>query len=101
MEQRAGDVGEWCGAEQVSLTELLFLQILCQRQLVHWGEFVFYYTSEHVFYIKYGWCFRAARHIGLLIATAEQWKMIATAVPSAWVQEKKNISIVPSDLIQR
>lgn len=34
-------------------------------------------TPEHMLYIIYSWCFWAAQHIGVLIATAEQWKMIA------------------------
>lgn len=63
------------------------------------GEFMFYILPDHMFYIIYGWCFWAAQHIGVLIATAERWKMIATAVPSLCGCSAKKI--VASDLIQR
>ncbi len=44
-----------------------------------------------MFYIIYSWCFWAAQPIGVLIATAEQWKMIAAAVPSLCGYSAKNL----------
>lgn len=54
-----------------------------------------------MFYIIYSWGFRACTAYGggsggELIAPAERWKMIATAVPSLC-----GCSVAASDLIQR
>lgn len=59
------------------------------------------YTPSHMFYIIYSWGFRACTAYGggsggELIAPAERWKMIATAVPSLC-----GCSVAASDLIQR
>lgn len=77
MEQQAKDVGETGQFDEVAVATNTVSKTDWALRWIH-----VLYTPSHMFYIIYSRRFWALLHTGALIATAEQRKVIATAVQS-------------------